>query len=237
MKYRSFVHAGIAALTMASSHAFAQDEAYQHGVTLTLTQYSEGDEKVTTSVNSVREVNTYKSVFVTRKFSNKQLLEALVEQGVISSISGWSLKLLETTDGATIGLFIVKNNVDPIDVSDFIGFETEEVVEEYTETETDFTNGNYTDRGTWNERGLASVFVDVPGLDVMLNGSYYSRHSYSYEENFVEESETYDEKLLSANIYNLVGVAEDGEEEESLVEGSAAVGPGRLVDFIVENPS
>ena len=238
MKYRSFVYAGLAALTMASSHAFAQDEAYEHGVTLTLTQYLEGAETVKTSVNSSREVNTYKSVFLVRKFSNKQFLEALVDDGVISSISGWALKLLQTTDGDIIGLYIVKKNVNPIDVSSYVGFNTNEIVEEYNETETDFTNGNFTDKGTFNERGTASVFVNVPGLNVMTNGAYYSKHSYSYEDNVVSEFETYDEKLTSANIYNLVGVPTPEEEEgDSIVEGSVAVGSGKLVDFIVINPS
>jgi len=237
MKYRPFVQAGIAALTLASSHAFAQDKAYEHGVTLTLTQYSEGVEKETNSVNSSREVTTYKSTFVTRKFSNKQLLEALVEADVISSISGWSLKLIQDTDGGDLGLFLIKKNVAPIDVSEFIDFDTDEVVEEYTETVTDFTNGNFTDKGTWNERGLSQVFVNVPDFNVVLGGSYYSKHSYNYELNVVQEFEKEDEKLLSANLYNLAGVevGEDVEDEEddSVVEGSAAVGSGKLVDFEV----
>jgi len=238
MKYRSFVQAGIAALTLASSHAFAQvDKAYEHGVTLTLTEYSEGEVKETNSVNSSREVNTEKSTFVTRKFSNKQFLEGLVEDGLISSISGWSLKVIFTTDGEFIDLFIVKKGTNPINVSEYIGFDTFDVVEEYSETETEYTNGNFTDKGTWNERGYSEVFVDVPGFDTMLDGAYYSKHSYNYEENVVQEFVKEDVKLLSANLYSLVGVNTDTEDEnESFVEGSAAVGSGKLVDFIVVNP-
>jgi hypothetical protein len=238
MKYRSFVQAGIAVLTLASSHAFAQaTKAYEHGVTLTLTEYSEGEVKETNSVNSSREVNTEKSTFVTSKFSNKQFLDGLVEDGLISSISGWSLKLIVSQEGGLPVLYIVKKGTDPIDVSDYIGFETYDVVEEYSETETEFTNGNFTDKGTWNERGYSEVFVDVPGFDTMLDGAYYSKHSYSYEDNVVQEFEKEDVKLLSANLYSFVGVNTDTEDEiESFVEGSAAVGSGKLVDFIISNP-
>ena len=239
MKYRSFVQAGIAVLTLASSHAFAQTtKVYEHGVTLTLTEYSEGEEKTTTSVNSAREVNTYKSTFVTRKFGNKQFLEGLVEAGVISSISGWSLKLIVSPQGGLPVLFITKANTPPINVSSFIGVQTYDVVEEYTDTETDFTNGNFTDVETWNERGYAEVFVDVPGFDTMLDGAYYSKHSYRSQYTSATDIETEDEKILSANLYSFVGVNTDTEDEnDSFVEGSAAVGAGRLIDFIIINPS
>jgi len=238
MKYRSFVQAGIAVLTLASSHAFAQlTKAYEHGVTLTLTEYSEGAEKETTSTNSTRTVTTTTSTFVTRKFSNKEFLQGLVQQNVISSINGWSLKHIASTDGDDDGLFITKANTPPIDVSSYIGIYTYDVVEEFNETETDFANGNFTEVATWNERGYSEVMVNIPGFNVMLDGSYYSKHSSRFEYLFIPDTETYDEKLISANIYSLVGVNPVSGSPQSFVEGSAAVGAGRLINFIfVNNP-
>ena len=229
MKYRSFIYTGLAALAMASSSAFAQGiDVYEHGVTLTLTQYIEGEETETVSENSSKEVFTNKSTFVTRKFGNKQLLEALVEDGLIPSISGWSVKLYLTTDGNRISVFITKKNVDPIDISDYLDYFTNEIVDEYNSKETFFTNGNYDYNETFNLRGLAGVAVNVPGLVVETSGAFYSKQAFT-EKQVGEEESVEDLKVKSVNIYNLVGVPEsEGEgEEDSIVEGSVAVGSGK----------
>ena len=56
------------------------------------------------------------------KLSNKEFLELLVDQGVIASITGWSVKATydEFADGPN--LFITKDGVAPIFIGDFFEF-------------------------------------------------------------------------------------------------------------------
>jgi len=241
---KSIAFAGLAALAMASS-ASAQD-LFKHGVTLSIKGYAQGDETNTESVSSSKTVYTSKSKFLVGKFSNKDFLQSLVSAEVIADIKGWSLNLITDSNGEKRGLYIVKKGVAPINVSSYAGFNTEEVAYEQTYKEVDFTNGNETDDSTWTERGLSSVFIDVPGFSAELNGSYRSSHSYKYSWNSAQEIEIEVEKLKSATFSDLVGVLGYFNEfrnkdtkapyEAVLLEGSVAVGGPKTADFELNLP-
>jgi hypothetical protein len=240
---KSIAFAGLTALAMAS--ASAQD-FYQHGITLAIKGYAQGNEAYSESESASKNVYTYKSKFVAGKFSNKEFLQALVSAEVISDIKGWSLSLVTDSNGNNRGLYIVKKGAEPINVSGYAGFDRDEIAQEYNDKEVTFPNGNRTYDSTWTERGLSGIFINVPGFNAELHGSYFSSHSSKYSENQSLETESYVEKLHSASFTNLVGALDyyydlrnkgvKAPIETAFLEGSVAVGAPKATDIVVDSP-
>jgi len=240
---KTIVFAGLAALSMASASA---QNVYKHGVTLSIKGYVQGEEVYSESESASKSVYTSKTKFVVGKFSNKEFLQALVSAEVISDIKGWALSLVTNSEGGVSGIYIIKKGVPPINVSSFAGFNTDEVVSEGHSKGVDFSNGNETRDSSWTERGLSSVFFDLPDFETELNGSYLSSHSYKYSWNDAKEIETEVEKLHSATFGNLVGVlgyyndlrnkGTKAPYQGVLLEGSVAVGSPKTTDLEIELP-
>jgi hypothetical protein len=241
MKTKKFIYTGLAALALASSSAFGQT-VYEHPVTLTLKGSVQGPEEYKESENSNKFTYSYNSKFLVGKFSNKEFLEALVDAEVISDIKGWSLKFVVDSDGDEYGLFIVKKNSSPIDVSSYAGFDTEDIVEEYSSKYTEFSNGDDEASGSWTERGVAQVFIDVPGLTILLNGSYVLSGDWKESYDWESDEETSSEKLKSGSFDDLVGVI-GGElesrdvvlgDETAIVGGYVTLGGGKAIQFLAD---
>ncbi|HVJ47046.1 MAG TPA: hypothetical protein VM511_11710 [Luteolibacter sp.] len=247
---KSVIYAGIGALALSASSVFAQGQVNQHNVTINLKVTFEGPEQYKETETSSKYTETSKSKFVVGKFSNKEFLEALVEDGLISEIKGWSVVLLVDQDGDEISLFITKKNTSPIDVSDYLSYCPDFVVAEWDDKEVYYSNGDYERTQKWTERGKAKVWLELPYLCTTLRGSYTGKfESTEFDDDSLESKalpEGYFEKSTGGSLDSLVGsgpydylddeevLAKGSEEEyddEVLVEGSITLGGAKLVDF------
>lgn len=247
MNKKLIAFAGLAALAMASASASpsAQD-LYKHSVTLSIKGYNEGSEVTSESESASKSVYTSKSKFGTGKLSNKEFLQSLVYDEVISDIKGWSLNFITTTDGSSLGLYIIKKGATPINVSDYAGFSSDEIVEQYNNKRVYFANGDETEEGTWTERGFSEFFIEFLGFNAELRGSYISSHSYKSSRNYELETSSYVEKLHSACFTDLVGTFDynygrNGKGVKAaypsvLLEGFVALGSSKAAGFVLDIP-
>jgi hypothetical protein len=100
------------------------------------------------------------------KVGNKQLLEVLLEQGIIEdgTISGWSLVEYLQTKGSSDdegmfqqGIFLVKTGREPIDMNEYIGYTlTDREVESGEETYSE-NNGVYSEASKYNGQCIGKI--------------------------------------------------------------------------------
>lgn len=254
MKLKSAIYAGIGALALSASSVFAQGQVNQHNVTINLKVTFEGPVQYKTTESSSKDTWSSKSKFVVGKFSNKEFLEALVEDGLISDIKGWSVVLLVDQDGDPISLFITKKNTSPIDVSDYLDYDNDYVVSEWDYKEVEYSNGDYEETDKWTERGKSKVWLELPYLCTTLRGSYTGKFESTYFDDDSSEAkalpEGYYEKSTGGSFDSLVGAgpygylddedvlskgsSEEESDNEVLVEGSITLGGAKLVDFYLD---
>jgi len=112
MKTKHAFALAIATITIGIVNADAQkSQPLQHNTTFRLELKYQGEPTYSESRFGFRE----NSRFVTERISNRQLLEALVEDGFIQEIRGWSIVLV--TDGPYYSRFyLVKRDHDPVDL-------------------------------------------------------------------------------------------------------------------------
>jgi hypothetical protein len=138
-------------------------------IALTATSELDGEPKEWTKngVNYIEETTKF-DVF---RVGNKQLLEMLLNEGIIEdgAISGWSLVEYLQTSGSyddegmfQQGAFLVKTGREPIDVSEYLGYTlTDREVESGKETYTE-KDGVYSETSKYSGQCIGKIqFADV----------------------------------------------------------------------------
>jgi hypothetical protein len=227
MKATTPLKVAIASLALAAyGHANGiEDEYREHNVTIALKLSTEGEEKFEENNNGFKASQK----IVTQKISNKQLLEALVEEGVIDSIKGWSIKAL--TSGSKIaGFFLVKKNHDPVDISEYFDYDVSFVLEQYKEKlkETDNVEkyeNHYHILATGYFDLLIGDFSTETNCLVTVSGREY----YKGQEVKVESESA--EWIKKAAFEKIVGEAYEDDEPFGVIEGSVKAGEGKKTDL------
>ncbi|MDF1712040.1 MAG: hypothetical protein P1U90_07350 [Akkermansiaceae bacterium] len=109
----------VASFTMvgAITQAAAQEaNARAHQLTTSLKIDVEGEEEVKNKDNGDSK---WSQKVITQKVSNKEILEALVDAGVINDIKGWSIVLSSNDSAEVTGTWITKKKNTPINISEF----------------------------------------------------------------------------------------------------------------------
>ncbi len=164
---------------------------YQHSLTYALTLSSEEQKQV---MPVVRVSKSQK--LMTSKFSNKEMLEALLEEGgdiataMGGSIKGWSIILITNAEGDVLGTAITKKNAPPIDVTEYFGAEVGPAIQGITPKKNSVNIQSVS---------LAKVSIDLDDLNTDLQGVLNVNSVYT------EENESDMEVIQSANFTDLSG--------------------------------
>jgi hypothetical protein len=191
------------------------------------------------SVTNARGVTTnteeYGTKMVTFRISNKELLEGLVEQGVIESITGYALQLIGSPDEEGYvdnKFYVAKRGETPIDISEYFFANSEDAeAENYSYRSVAVSNPN-TETQTFTETGRAN------GKE-LIELTYSSVNGGMELEGVVNWAETYrvvgtDPNQVSlwapgaATVTSIVGSAGDpsSEESDTLIEGRISITAG-----------
>jgi hypothetical protein len=159
----------------------------------------------------------------TLKVGNKEILEELVDAGVIPSITGWSIKLISTGAYGDSEFYLVKKDVKPIYIGDYLYSWDQAYAEAYNETEVtkydaegDVTSFKETGKG--NTIQLLKTILDTDGesYEFNLHGLLTTSSKFS---------ETDDEHVSNGGSYKLVGSL-DFPSEDGPVQGAVAFEDG-----------
>lgn len=167
MKTKLFLPLCIASI-LSSGKSSAQPsvivETYQHSLTYALTLSTREDEsEVRTASVAVKRSQK----LVTSRFSNKEMLEALLSQSeemasaMGGTIRGWSIVLITNSQGDVVGTAITKRNSPPIDVTRFFSAQVGPAIRGITEQ-----------KNSANVRSisLAEVSIELNALNTELRG-------------------------------------------------------------------
>jgi hypothetical protein len=164
---------------------------YQHSLTYALTLSSE---EQTEMMPAVRVSKSQK--LTTSKFSNKEMLTALLEEGgdiataMGGSIKGWSIILITNAEGDVVGTAITKKNAPPIDVTEYFGAEVGPAIQGITPKKNSVNIQSVS---------LAQVSINLDDLNTDLQGVLNVNSVYT------EENESDMEVIQSANFTDLSG--------------------------------
>jgi len=167
-------------------------ETYQHTLTYSLSLSSE--ERM--GPVPMGKVISKSQKLMTTRFSNKEMLEALLEQdediaiAMGGSIKGWSIILITNSEGDVLGTAITKKNKSPIDVTEYFGAEMGPAIQGITPTK----NSVFV-----QSVSLARVSIGLNDLTTDLQGVLNVNTVYT------EESESSKEIIQSAHFTDLSG--------------------------------
>lgn len=192
----------------------AEDNAREHKVTATLKVFYEGIEEVSQKNNG--DIH-YSQKIITKKVSNKEILEGLVEEGVIADIKGWSIILITGDNAQIVGTYITKKNNLPIDITSFFDASSGHQITAY--------KGKYIDKtesesGTATHKSLASLRMDIDGVELEVQGVLEADTEY------FEDESTDEEFVKKAQFTDLSGSFNEG---EGLATGSVKVANGKKI--------
>lgn len=191
-----------------------EDNARQHKLTTSLKVAYEGEEKETEKNNGDM---TWTRKIITMKISNKEILLGLVEEGVITDIKGWSIVLTTDDEAEVTGTWITKKKNTPINISEFFAAYSGPSIESYNAK---YNAKKNTESATGTSMALASVIMDIDGVELEVDGTLTTDLSYSAD----LDAETEEEFIEKATFTDLSGDANDG---EGLVTGSIKAGKGK----------
>lgn len=167
-------------------------ETYQHSLTVSLTLSSEEQMEAV----PVAKMVTRSQKLMTSRFSNKEMLEALLAEDAAlatamgGSIKGWSIILITNAEGDVIGTAITKKNANPIDVTEYFGAEMGPAIQGTTPKKKSVNI---------QKISLAKVYIDLDDLNTELQGVLNINSLYT------EEDESFMEIIQSANFTDLNG--------------------------------
>jgi hypothetical protein len=170
---------------------------YQHSLTVALTLSSEDQLKPMPMIKAP----TKSQKLMTTRFSNKEMLEALLGQDVDlanamgGSIKGWSIILITNAEGDVIGTAITKKNAAPIDVTEYFGATAGPAIQGITPSKNSLNIQRVS---------LASVSIDLSDLTTDLQGVLNVNSVYT------EENASFMEIIQSANFTDLSGYWSQG---------------------------
>lgn len=205
----------IASLSMMGASAqadLAEDNAREHKATISLKVSYEGGEDVTHKNNG--DIH-FSQKILTMKISNKEILQGLVEEGVIADIKGWSIIFITNDNAEVVGTYLTKKNNLPINITSYFSASSGPQIEAF--------KGKYIDSkdlesGTATYKSLASLMMDIDGVDIKVQGVMKS------DTDFSDDGHTEEEFIKKADFTDLSGVMN---EDEGLVTGSAKAAKGK----------
>ncbi|OYU46343.1 MAG: hypothetical protein CFE44_02595 [Burkholderiales bacterium PBB4] len=220
--------AALAITGTASAQWIGEGALYEHGLSINLQLVSEGAYTRNTSTNGNY---TESQKIVTKKLSNKEILEALKQDGLISSITGWSIVLITNDEGEVVGTRINKKNTPSIDISEYFSANDKFSVQAY--------NGRYVaNKRVYQAVGqivtLAEVEIDIDDFQATAQGVLNANYLASGEDRMLtvsargEKRISITEVIQNATFTNLTGEFEDDSTEdyvEGIVTGSVVAGP------------
>lgn len=230
------------ALAFANAGVHAQDfNGREHALNVSLTFSSEGETTSSERVSGLTTITNYQNKIVVERLGNRQFLEFLVEEGVIPSISGWSIRYFSSTggEGYEVGTFIVKRDQDPINVSAYLDISASQNIESVrgriNENETAET---YLETGNGNGVAIGNLYLED---ELVASGILRTRFAYTIRENGVDE--TIDE-LRGGSLTCITGFIEAEEDTDeiddeiplALIEGSVRLGEGKRITLPVITP-
>ena len=191
------------------------------------------------SVTNARGVTTsteeYGTKMVTFRISNKELLEDLVEQGVIESITGYALQLIGSPDEegyVDSKFYVVKRGETPIDISEYFFVDSEDAeAENYSYRSVEVSNPA-TETVTFTETGRANGKELIQLTYSAIDGGLELEGIANWAETYRVIGKDPDQVSLwvpaAATVTSIVGSAGDSSSEESdtLIEGRISVAAG-----------
>ena len=235
MKIKKTLPIALATLALLASSASAAVE--QQRVTLQFRATFEGELIERESSNSTTYIYTEEQKLQTAKFSNKELLEALVEEGVISSIGGWSLVALTQETGESMGFYLIKNGRAPVSLANYLSInddaEEGSYVEAFKSTYQE-TATSAVETGSYTGKGLVDINITIGSGSISAVGMISDAGTWTFDQN----SEAFRLKPGKAAITSVAGkfTGEDEEDENgekyfAVIEGSVNVTPSLTVAF------
>lgn len=224
MKTINYLAVTIATLALYSGGSAVAQGTYEHKLTtaLVLSEQIDNPDRETSSGVS------YSSFIYKQKITNRNLLEILVDEGVINEITGWSIVAI-SEDGDIQGFALTKRGRAPVDVSDYFQLGSDPNV---SYSFKGFQNYN-TEIYTENYSSQALGYLDFRTLDDSLE-LYLDAMVKKYGTYFEDELENYDvDKLYSASIEKGIGDLYDFDEFIGNVEGSYKVSKGILTNIVL----
>ena len=205
-------------------------------------KYNSNDVEIQYNEEWVAKIETW-------KVGNKEILEELVDEGVIPSITGWSIKLISTGAYEDSEFYLVKKDADPIYIGDYLRSWDQAYAEAYNETEVtkydaDGDETSFKETGKGNTIQLVKTILDT-------NGESYEFNLHGLLTTSSKFSETDDEHVSNGGTYKLVGsldfppvdgpvlsaAALDGPDDSSVVEGTWKISAAkRLADISQDYP-
>jgi hypothetical protein len=221
MKAKYILPAAIASLALVANVQGTQ-EYREHDVTVSYTLHTESSEQFKETGNGYKASQK----IVTKKFSNKELLEALVDEGVISDIKGWSIKVLTRGLGEIEGIFLTRKNAASINITAYTEFDIFFALEEYKEQFNENKNGDekYAKTSRILGTGYLDFFIGDFSTDTISLVKIQGKETYREKNGNVDEDSQITTKI---SFEKTVGEAYDGEEPYGVIEGSIKVGDGK----------
>ena len=219
----------VLATTLSLQSLIAEDiPVRSHPVTLNLTFHSQGEEKSTEKISNGTTTTSYSAPIIKEKFSNKELLNRLLQDTVIDSVSGWTLRAYydeDTCEPYGDGIYIEKKGKQPIGIMSLYAAELKQVMfaDAYKGQATEKSNGVSTDKGTGSTTGQMMFSLNgSPRIHGTLNSSW----AYSdYEDANTDTSQTLISRATSTNISGVIPTAFG----EKMVTGSVSLAAGTRV--------
>ena len=212
----------VAALTMvgAITQAAAQENnARSHQLTTSLKIEVEGEEEVKDKDNGDSK---WTQKIITQKVSNKEILEALVDEGVINDIKGWSIVLSSNDSAEITGTWITKKKNTPINISEFFDAKaTDDLTVSSYKGKFSGKNDEGSEKG--NVTALAEVTMDIDGAKIQVNGTV----KVDYTANFFGDEGDGEAFITKATFENLAGIFSEEEDDEGIVTGSLKIKAGK----------
>ncbi|MBU6327947.1 MAG: formylglycine-generating enzyme family protein [Verrucomicrobia bacterium] len=199
-----------------------------HPVSLDLTFHSQGEENSSEKSSKGTTTTSYSAPIIKEKFGNRELLNRLLQDKVIDSVSGWSLRAYYdevTCEPYGDGIYIEKKGKQPIGIMSLYDAELKQVMfaDAYKGQATEKSNGVSTDKGTGSTTGqMMFSFGGTPRVHGTLNSSW----AYSdYEDANTNTSQTLISRATSTNVSGVVPTPSG----EKMVTGSVSLAAGTRI--------
>jgi hypothetical protein len=210
----------------------AQDNLRSHQLTVSLKGHYEGEATSKHNNNGVLKSVTQK--ILTQKISNKQILEALVDNGLINSIKGWSLILVTDDEANIVGVFIDKKKNIPIDITQYFNANAGD---DLTEVKGKYNSKKDVMTVDTKNKSLGSVSINFWDLSLNASGILnFNKHSVAEDtegENLEEAfMTTADFSDLTGTLNRFVEVGPHGDDAvDGLVTGSIKAAKGKAFTY------
>jgi hypothetical protein len=225
MKMKYQLPIAIASMAFAASNVNAQndDDGRIHNLTVSLKVSFNGDFQEVEKDNGDQK---FSQKIVTEKFSNKQILEILVDEDVIDEIKGNSIVMLTDDQGGILGVFLRRNNDLEENISGYFDAELAPVppIEGFKGT---FDESENLTEEKIEVKTLGSVEFECDDFDLNAQGLFEAKSAFTDDDG---EETTF---IKTANFSELTGLlnAVDADDDDGVVSGGVKAGEGKKTDL------